>query len=95
MALGFSPLHRHLLAEACTTYNLLRKVLKSYTALVRRTPVSTLLDLSTALNKHYLEIADTFLHFLSQVLPSCGFIRRQCMSTSISFKISLLSNSLI
>lgn len=45
-----------------STYNFFRKVLKSRTALVQQMSLPTHLDLSTALNKCYLEIADTFLH---------------------------------
>lgn len=63
MALCFSPLQGLMLAEACNIYKLFRNVLKSHTALVWQMPVSTLLDLSTALNKHHLKTADIFLHF--------------------------------
>lgn len=50
LAFSFSPPQGHMLAEACSLHNLHSKVLRSYTALVEHMPVSTLPDLSTALN---------------------------------------------
>lgn len=91
LALCFSPPQGHMLAEACT-----RKLLHSYTALVQRMPMSTLPDLSTALNKHYLQAY--FYTFKSGValLWFYSFLS-EIMIEYIHFfcKIFLLSYSLI